>query len=366
MERIVYICAMSRVLGFRPGVCRELIEKEGELELLFSLKKRELCRLFPGNDKLVEQLADASLLDWSKRELEWADSKGIRIIPLGDGSYPALLAECPDAPPLLFYYGADVLSAPRKVSIVGTRLASARCKEECFSVVNKIAEYKPVIVSGLAYGIDAAAHSAALESGIPTIAVLPNGFDRIYPSRHRDLAKRIAETGGLLTEYTRNTSPSPLFFIRRNRIIAGISQSTIVVETRAVGGSIMTVKYAGSYNRDVYALPGRISEPNSYGCNYLISRNMASIFVSASDFAVKSGWNGAGTAYRMEQPDLFSFRKDEKTKILVTLKNYSALDVESICSITHLGCDIVSQVLLDMELTGEVEYRDGRFRLNGK
>lgn len=357
MDNDICLCALSRLFGFKPVLCRELASDKERMKELFSLSKNELSALFPDEPVVAESIANGSALEWSNNELEWARKNGISIITIGDTLYPKLLAECPDAPIILFYLGSDILKQERKISIVGTRLSSYRCNEECADIIEGIAGYNPVIVSGLAVGIDTCAHKSAIAEDLATIAVLPTGLDRIYPSQNMDLAKKILKHGGLLTEFPKGTPPAKPFFIRRNRIIAGLSAWMIVVETRARGGSIMTVKYANSYDREVYAVPGRISDPNSYGCNYLISRNMASIFTGIEDFIRNAGWNDK--CRRVNQPDLFSSKGEEKSKIFLTLKDKSPLDAESICMLTGLKYTTVAQVLLDMELEGEIERADG-------
>ena len=239
--------------------------------------------------------------------------------------------------------------------MVGTRLASVYGKEACNMVVENLAEYMPLVVSGLAYGIDIASHKAALENGLPTVAVLPNGLDMVYPARHRDVAVQMVRGGGgLLTEFPRGVVPQKMNFVKRNRIIAAISQALVVVESRVKGGSMITAEYASMYNKDIFAVPGRISDPNSFGCNYLISKNVAAIYSSALTVPVALGWCGADGLEPGLQPQLFSFDVENKEKILLTLKFDTTVDVEKICSITGLDWGVVSALLLELELEGKV------------
>ena len=222
-------------------------------------------------------------------------------------------------------------------------------------VVEHLAEYLPLIVSGLAYGIDVASHKAALENGLPTVAVLPNGLDMVYPARHRDVAVQMVRSGGgLLTEFPRGTAPQKMNFVKRNRIIAAISQALVVVESRVKGGSMITAEYASSYNKDIFAVPGRISDPNSFGCNYLISKNIASIYSSALTIPAALGWNDGFGLEPGLQPQLFSFDVENKEKILLTLKFDTITDVEKICAATGLEWGTVSSLLLELELEGRV------------
>ena len=335
-------CALAREFLYRPQVANRLMEQYGCAQGIFE-------------KKICEEAFLPDSLKWASQEVEWCSKKGIRLIFYGEMDYPALLAQVPDAPFMLYYKGEADLNNPRSISMVGTRLASVYGKEACSMVVENVAEYQPLIVSGLAYGIDIASHKAALENGLPTVAVLPNGLDQVYPARHRDVAVQMLRSGGgLLTEFPRGTPPQKLNFVKRNRIIAAISQALVVVESRVKGGSMITAEYACTYNKDIFAVPGRISDPNSFGCNYLIAKHVASIYSSAFTIPSELGWS---SAYGLEpglQPQLFSYDVENKEKILLTLKFDTAADVEKICVDTGLEWGVVSSLLLELELEGKV------------
>ena len=342
VEEIVLRCAMAREFLYRPQMANRLMEQYGCAQEIFE-------------SKVCEEAFLPHSLKWASQEVEWCSNKGIRLIFYGEKDYPALLAQVPDAPFMLYYKGEADLNNPRSISMVGTRLASVYGKEACSMVVEHLAEYLPLIVSGLAYGIDIASHKAALENGLPTVAVLPNGLDQVYPARHRDVAVQMVRGGGgLLTEFPRGTAPQKLNFVKRNRIIAAMTQAVVVVESRVKGGSMITAEYASSYNKDIFAVPGRISDPNSFGCNYLIAKNVASIYSSAITVPSALGWS---SGYGLEpelQPQLFSFDVENKEKILLTLKFDTATDVEKICADTGLEWGDVSSLLLELELEGRV------------
>ena len=344
-EDSVYLCALNRIFCFRPAAGRRLMEHYG-VRGLFSLGKKELSELFGGDEKYVSLFLEDTILEWSRKEVEWAAGKGVQLIPIGSGHYPVLLSECGDAPLMLYCYGTLEPGNTNMISIVGTRLATGYGRECCDSIISSLEGSDAVIVSGLAFGIDVAAHKKALEYGLKSVAVMPCGIDMVYPQAHREIAAGIAKQGAVITEFSTGTKPLRIHFIKRNRIIAGLSKCTIVVESRIRGGAMSTVQFALSYNRDVYAVPGRICDINSSGCNYLISKNMASIYNGIEDGFAKT-------------PDLFSGTGGEKEKILLTLKNNSATDIDSICRKSGLDFPTVSALLLELELEGKIVSLQG-------
>ena len=341
-EEIVLRCVLGREFLYRPHVINALMEQYGSAQGVF--ESRECEGVFTPDS-----------IKWAEQEVEWCAAKGIKLIFKGEKKYPVLLEEVPDAPFMLYYKGEADLNNPRSISMVGTRLASVYGKEACNMVVEHLSEYLPLVVSGLAYGIDIVSHKAALENGLPTVAVLPNGLDMVYPARHRDVAVQMVRSGGgILTEFPRGYAPQKMNFVKRNRIIAAISQALVVVESRVKGGSMITAEYANAYNKEIFAVPGRISDPNSFGCNYLISKNVAAIYSSALTIPSALGWSGALGLEPGLQPQLFSFDVENKEKILLTLKFDTTTDVEKICAVTGLDWGVVSSLLLELELEGKV------------
>ena len=351
-EEIVLRCAMGREFLYKPEVAVQLLEKYGSagdvMDNVLQVEKDEVRGM------LERAFAPQSLM-WAEEEVEWCAKKGVRLIFYGEKGYPSLLAECTGAPFMLYYRGCADLDAQRSVSMVGTRLASEYGREGCNMVVEHIARYSPLIVSGLAYGIDIASHKAALENGLQTVAVLPNGLDMIYPARHRDVAVQMIGQGGLLTEFPRGTVPQKINFVKRNRIIAAITQALVVVESRVKGGSMITAELASNFNRDIFALPGRITDPNSFGCNYLIAKNVAAIYNSPSAIPSALGWEREYTSDAIYQPKLFSYDVENKEKILLTLKFDKATGIEEICRATGMEWGLASTLLLEMELEGRIK-----------
>ena len=291
MERIydedVCCCALNRIFGFRPRIALALISNLGSASHVFRLKPGELDSLL-GKDTGARQMICARTLSEAAEELDMLYGRGYSFIFWGAPGYPQLLEECEDPPVGLYIKSQstpdEVFGREMSVAVVGTRDVSDYGKEWCRRITGALARSSPApaIVSGLAIGTDIIAHTTALEAGAPTIAVMATGIDTVYPSRHRETAQRIASTPGcaLVTDYPPGTVPLQINFIRRNRIIAGLSRATVLVESKQKGGGMITARLAFSYSRDVYALPGRIDDTHSQGCNLLIKEKVAESILS--------------------------------------------------------------------------------------
>ena len=349
-EEIVLRCAMARAFLYKPQDACSLLEKYGSAEQIYENRRVEDQRC----GGLLEDAFAAENLRWAEEEIEWCLQKGVTLLFYADAGYPPLLQECNDSPFMLYYKGSARLDNPRSISVVGTRLASSYGKECCSRLMEHIAPFFPLVVSGLAYGIDIESHKCALEQGLETVAVLPNGIDLIYPSRHRTVAVEMTAHGGILTEFPRGTSPQRLNFIKRNRIIAAMSQALVVVESRVKGGSMITAEFAAGYNREIFAMPGRMTDPNSFGCNYLISKNVASIYSSASTIPMALGWNDKMNPEATLQPQLFSFDVEGKEKILLSLRSGKPMGVEAISAACGMDWGEASMLLLELELEGKI------------
>ena len=293
-ERLA-LCALNRIFGYHPALALQLMEKTGSALALFDGTH---TRGEP-HPELLNRLVPSEL-EWAQKELERVQRGGFRFLSLSDEDYPSVLKECP-APPLGLYLNgvsspAEIFQMRPMVAFVGTRDLSPYGKAWCEKLVRALSETRvqPVIVSGLALGIDAVAHRTALQCGLPTVGVMATGIEKVYPYQHEHLAMDIVQSpsGALLTDYPMDTAPVALNFVRRNRIIAGLVRAVVVVESKTKGGSLMTAKYAVEYNRDVYALPGRVEDVRSAGCNSLIRTQMAQIITSAEDLADSLGMGG--------------------------------------------------------------------------
>lgn len=271
--------ALNNIFGYEPRFSHNIIDALGSTEAVFGLPEDEKERLFGTFGSRASDICERSLEEASAI-YDRITEDGASVCTIFDDSYPELLKECSDAPIVLYVKGvapSEIFNRKPAVSVVGTRDISSYGAEWCRRIVESLSEspVSPVIVSGLAIGVDICAHRAALEAGIPTVAVLPVGIESIYPRRHARDAAMIAETGALVTDYPPGTSPAPFNFLRRNRIIAGFSRATILVESKDHGGGTMTARLAAGYGRDVFALPGRIDDLRSAGCNRLIGEKIA-------------------------------------------------------------------------------------------
>ena len=294
------MCALNRLLGYNPVTAHRLVSVLGSAAAVFELDPRSVPDALGAYSKQVDGLSREAL-DKAWEELEGLDRQGYRFICCTDPDYPALLKECEDAPVGLYVRSGstpdEVFGERPAVAIVGTRDLSLYGKEWCRRIVEAMARSArpPLIVSGFALGTDIVAQATALECGLPTVAVLPTGIDDIYPQRHRTWAERMDATPGcaLVTDYPPGTAPVAVNFLRRNRIIAGLSSATVLIESRKKGGGLITADFAFGYARDVYALPGRVDDPRSQGCNLLIKRRIAEAIVSPETLVSDLGLGAA-------------------------------------------------------------------------
>jgi len=361
-DEFVYIVALNKVFRYNPKVSNFLLKEFGSAEAIFRLDKSVLMDIFNKRYRFFDQLSDNSILTWAKEEISWAKTKGVRIITVNDSDYPASLRECFDPPLILYLYGEIDLNQEKIISIVGTRMSTRYGTECCRKIIRELLDLgcSPVIVSGLAYGVDVASHKAALEFGLRTVAVLPNGLDRIYPAAHHAIAKQISRHGAVLTEFPRGTESLKINFIQRNRLIAALSKATIVIESREKGGALITAELAQSYSRDVFALPGRVSDPISSGCNNLIFHNIANIYSSTKDFISYMGWSTDNKEIINNDKHLFYAGSPEKEKILVALRVNSELNMDELLLITGTRMQSLCESLLELELEGYIHSLAGK------
>lgn len=304
-------------------------------------------------------------LDRAKKELEWIDKHGIRVWTLSDEDYPYRLRQCPDRPLLLYSKGRVNPSEGHIVSIVGTRRPTERGKELTQTLVRQLAEQldKVTIVSGGAYGIDITAHRAAIQCGIPTIIIPAHGLDRIYPYTHRDDAIASLEHGGLLTEFPSGTEPLPQYFIQRNRIVAGLADAVVVVESREKGGSLVTAQMACDYDRELFAFPGRPSDPYSSGCNNLIRKQKAQLIDGADELIELMQWTPKNAPASGGQTTLVELMDDltpNQQLILNKLQeSEEGLHINLLVMELQLPYSDVSSELVSLELQGLVRSLPG-------
>lgn len=347
----------TRMLYDRLGSATAVWEHRNNIRDILPSATERLITALKGYDEAVKR---------AEAEMEYAQSKNIKILCQHDSDYPARLTECPDAPLALFYMGNADLNTRHVISIVGTRRCTQYGRELCQSLISDLSLLRPdtLIVSGLAYGIDICAHRKALAAGLPTVGVLAHGLDRIYPAPHRHTAAEMLRHGGLLTEYISGTTPEKLNFVRRNRIVAGISEATIVVESAAKGGSLITAELAQEYQRDVFAFPGRITDESSIGCNNLIYGQKATLIQSADDIVKALNWEATPSAPQPRQQELFVTLTDEQQRIVDTLQGSDGKQINQIIIDTNLSYMQVSNQLYELECMGIVTLLGGaRYKL---
>lgn len=309
------------------------------------------------------EIMSREAIEYAQKELDFIEKHAIQLYYYKDHNYPYRLAQCTDAPLLLYAKGNVDVNPKHVVSIVGTRMPSERGKDWCRQFVLDLAMQVPdlTIVSGLAYGIDVAAHKAAIEAGIPTIIIPAHGLDRIYPAVHRNVAVQALNNGGILTEYTTGTEPERYNFVARNRIVAGMADAVVVVESKAKGGSLITAQMAQDYNRDVFALPGRFNDSNSEGCNHLIKKQCAQLITSAEDLVKAMQWQTeCKQPIQMSMLELLNDLTDLQRNILTKLsESEDGWHVNQLVMELQLPYNEVAAELMMMELNGMVKGLPG-------
>ena len=363
-------CALNRIFGFEPKIALTLISHFGGASGIFELSPDEIDSLLGPHSKYHGAICPQAI-DRAYKELELLKSKGIRFIGYDEYGYPEALKECEDAPAGLYIRSSsrpeDLWSERRMISIVGTRDISPYGREWCEKIVGSLSDIaetdRPVIISGLALGVDFCAHSSALKYGLPTIGVMATGPDEIYPTRHRGIAEDICRTEGsaLITDYPPETAPLAIHFLRRNRIIAGLSEATILVESKIKGGGMMTARLADSYNRTVFCLPGRADDIRSQGCNHLIRSRVAIPITSIPDFLKELGVKRSSKKHNEINPQSYADRYkgtisedriSQMCKILLEIRKERGIMVEDIAIQTGIEYSRVSQLLGILETDG--------------
>lgn len=370
-QEIVSSIALTKLNGLSLLNARTLLDSLGSASEVFAHRK-DIVGVIPDASKRLVAAFDHTdeALRLAEEEMKFVEQKRLRVLTLNDVDYPQRLRECEDAPLVLYYCGSANLNSQRVISIVGTRKCSEYGREVCNNFIADLKRYYPdtLIVSGLAYGIDVCAHRAALDNGMSTIGVLAHGLDTIYPSMHRQIAAdMVHRQGGLLTEYGVHTTPEKGNFVRRNRIVAGMCDACIVVESSERGGSLITAELAMEYNRDVFAFPGRVYDEYSRGCNNLIRRQQATLLTCAADLLDAMGWDNPlkkDSKRKVVQQELFPDLTDEERALVNTLKDVDDKHINQIAIEANIPYSRASMILFDLEMKGLVKALGGaRYRL---
>lgn len=293
-------------------------------------------------------------------EISFIEKYKIQAFFITDDDYPQRLLNCYDSPTLLFYRGNSALNKKNIISIVGTRNNTEYGRELCQQFIEDLKAENIIIVSGLAYGIDSIAHKAAVKNKIATVAVMAHGMDRIYPPANKQLAKQITENGGLLTEFRIGSNPDRQNFPKRNRIVAGMADAVVVIESGIKGGSLITAELGNSYNRDVFAFPGRVSDSRSEGCNYLVKNNKASLITGAKDFLEQMNWVPIQDKNKKKQRELFVELSADEKKLTEVLQEKEQVAIDELYAKTGLSSSSVAAALLMLEMQGLVTSLPGK------
>ncbi len=349
------------VPGIGGVLARNLVAYTGSAEQVFSESFKSLVKI-PGIGEVnAKRIKNDGVFKKAEKELEFIQKYKIDVRFYTDKNYPRRLKPCPDAPIVIYSKGNMNLDEQRIVSIVGTRNATDYGKMICEQLIQGFAErnHPMLVVSGLAYGIDIHSHKMALKYNVPTIGIVGHGLDKIYPSLHADTARKMLENGGLVSDFPSGTKIDPPNFIRRNRIIAGLADATIVVESAEKGGALITAEIASSYNRDVFAFPGRVDETYSRGCNRLIRLNGASLIQDIDDLEYFMGWETTEKEKAVQSVLFLDLTPDEE-KVVELLKNEGELFIDQMSSELKMPGSKVSALLLNMEFKNIISAMPGK------
>lgn len=359
-ETFVHRISLTLIDGVGDVLARQLISYCGSVEAIFKEKKRALEKIPEIGPKTAAAISSFKAFDRAEKELLFAQKHGIKMYFYLDEDYPARLKNCHDAPILLYFKGTADMNQQRMVAIVGTRNATEYGKDFTNKLVEGLAQMKATVVSGLAYGIDITAHKACLAADVPTIGVMAHGLDRIYPQVHNQVARKMVVNGGLITEHISGADPDKENFPKRNRIIAGLCDAVIVVEAAKKGGALITADIANSYNRDVFALPGRINDSFSEGCNMLIKSNRAALIQSVADIKYIMGWDDEKNAGKTVQKQLFVELSPDEKIIFDYISSNANSQIDSIVIHSGMQPSKVASLLLNLEFAGVVRCLPGK------
>ncbi|MCU0448774.1 MAG: DNA-processing protein DprA [Bernardetiaceae bacterium] len=355
--------ALTKIPGIGRFLTRTLVSYCGTAQQVFATPKGRLLKIPQVGEKAVQAIQEhaAPALKLAEAELAQAQDQRAQVLFFTDAAFPARLRDLPDAPVLLYYQGQADLNHPKTVAVVGTRKATDYGRQVTETILEGLAKHNPMVISGLAYGIDIAAHRAALKLGLPTLGILGSGLDVVYPALHKATAQQMQAQGGLLSEYPFGVGPDAPHFPARNRVIAGLADVVIVVEAAETGGALITAELANGYHREVMAVPGSIFAPYSAGCHLLLKQHKAAPCTSAADVEYLTGWDNQApskspTAPRQAPTGLPS----EQMAVVQLLAAHPELHLDDIGWQSGLGVSRAAVVLLELEFGGLVKALPGK------
>jgi DNA processing protein len=361
---ILHQVALTYIKNIGPYYAKSILSHLGSVDRIFTVPSARLLKIEGIGEKRAEMFNRQVLDDALRKadeEMKFIEKNGIEVIFYTDPRYPKRLKQCNDSPLLLYSKGNANLNMQRVISIVGTRNATEYGRHLCRQLVEELQPYNILMISGLAYGIDTCAHKECIRLDVPTVGVLGHGLDKLYPAQNRPTAEKMIANGGLLTEYPSGTMPDRENFPQRNRIVAGMADATIVVEAGIKGGALITAEIANSYNRDVFAFPGRIGDDYSEGCNFLIRNNKAALLTSAADLAYILGWEKDGKHEISEQLALpLDLSSDEQLIFGIIRAHKAPLAIDDLTLKTNMPMSQLAMNLLNMEMQGYIRSLPGK------
>jgi DNA processing protein len=356
---LLYQVALTLVPNIGDVHAKTLINVYGDAYSIFKAKKKELEHIEGIGTVRAQSIKQFCDLSGAEAELKFIEKYRITPLFLTSDNYPMRLLNCYDSPSLLYYRGNANLNTSKIVSVVGTRNNSDYGRSICEKFIEDLRNENVLVVSGLAFGIDSIAHRAALKNGLDTVAVLAHGLDRIYPSQNKTLAKQLTEQGGLLTDFISNTNPDKQNFPKRNRIVAGMCDALVVIESSKKGGSLITAELGNSYNKDVFAIPGRVNDPKSEGCNYLIKNNKAALISNAEDLLDMMNWRPIKKTAARQRTLFVELSPDERI-VTDILQQQDAIHIDELYFKSGLSSSAVAAALLMLEMQGLVQSLPGK------
>jgi len=358
---LLYKIGITLIPGVGDINAKKIIAYCGGVEAVFKEKKKALLKIPGVGLTLAESILKNKVLSRAEKEIAFLEKYKISPLFFLDKQYPERLKHCVDSPVMVYYKGNTDLNVQKVIGIVGTRNATNYGKKICHEIVENLAPLNVMVVSGLAYGIDVHAHKAALQAGLDTVGVLGHGLDRLYPAVHRATAEKMIKQGGLLTDFMSETKFGPENFPKRNRIVAGMVDAIVVIEAARDGGALITADIANSYNRDVFAVPGRIDDHYSEGCNNFIKTNRAALVSSAKDIIYIMGWEEKKDKNPENvQKKLFVELSDEEKSVVDLLNGAGSMSIDMISIKVNLQASKVAAVLLNLEFLGIIRCLPGK------
>jgi DNA processing protein len=357
---LLYQIALTLIPNIGDVHAKALVNIYGDAQSVFKAKKKELEAIEGIGTIRANSIKAFTDFTSSETEIKFIEKYKIAPLFITGKNYPQRLLNCYDSPVLLYYRGTADLNTTKIVSIVGTRSNSEYGKSVCEKLIEELTGQNIIVVSGLAFGIDTIAHKAALKNNLQTVGVLAHGLDRIYPTQNKTLAKQMTEQGGLLTDFISNTNPDKQNFPKRNRIVAGMCDALIVMESGKKGGSLITAELANGYNKDVFAIPGKTTDTKSEGCNYLIKQNKASLITGAEDLIELMNWDPKEKTTKKKQRELFIELTPDEKIIIDILQQRENIQIDELYFKSGLSSSAVATALLMLEMQNVVQSLPGK------